>query len=167
MSLIKAKKLEAYRRMVCIRKFEEEGTRLFTAGAIPGAYHASIGEEATIVGACMALRDVDAMTGTHRSHFSAQGADRRCGKEVVSMNIRVNLPKSGMGIDEGTVVRWLKAVGAEVQKGEVLVEIETAKALQEVAAPASGRLAKILVAAGETAAVNSALAVIEESLESV
>lgn len=60
--------LEAYRRMVRIRKFEEEGTRLFTAGQIPGAYHASIGEEATIVGACMALRDDDAMTGTHRSH---------------------------------------------------------------------------------------------------
>jgi TPP-dependent pyruvate/acetoin dehydrogenase alpha subunit len=54
--------------MVRIRKFEEEGIRLFTAGIIPGAYHASIGEEATIVGACMALRVDDAMTGTHRSH---------------------------------------------------------------------------------------------------
>ena len=35
---------------------------------IPGAYHASIGQEAAIVGACLALRDEDAMTGTHRSH---------------------------------------------------------------------------------------------------
>lgn len=68
MTLDKRQQLEAYRRMVRIRKFEEEGTRLFTAGQIPGAYHASIGEEATIVGACMALRDDDAMTGTHRSH---------------------------------------------------------------------------------------------------
>jgi len=54
--------------MLRIRKFEEEGTRLFKAGQIPGAYHASIGQEATIVGACLAVRDQDAMTGTHRSH---------------------------------------------------------------------------------------------------
>ena len=59
---------EVYRRMLRIRKFEEEGMRLYTAGKIPGAYHASIGQEATIVGACMALRTEDAMTGTHRSH---------------------------------------------------------------------------------------------------
>jgi pyruvate dehydrogenase E1 component alpha subunit len=63
--------------MLRIRKFEEEGTRLYTAGRIPGAYHASIGQEATIVGACMALRPADAMTGTHRSHGHpiGKGAD--------------------------------------------------------------------------------------------
>jgi pyruvate dehydrogenase E1 component alpha subunit len=78
-ALSKQQKLEAYRRMWRIRKFEEEGTRLFTAGQIPGAYHASIGQEATIVGACMALRDDDAMTGTHRSHGHpiGKGADLR------------------------------------------------------------------------------------------
>jgi pyruvate dehydrogenase E1 component alpha subunit len=59
---------EAYRRMLRIRKFEEEGRRLFEQGQIPGAFHASIGQEAAIVGACMALRNDDAMTGTHRSH---------------------------------------------------------------------------------------------------
>jgi TPP-dependent pyruvate/acetoin dehydrogenase alpha subunit len=60
---------ETYRRMLRIRRFEEEGTRLFKAGKIPaGAFHASIGQEAAIVGACMALRNDDAMTGTHRSH---------------------------------------------------------------------------------------------------
>jgi len=77
MSLTKAQQLETYRRMLRIRKFEEEGMRLFTAGQIPGAYHASIGEEAAIVGACMALRDDDAMTGTHRSHGHpiGKGAD--------------------------------------------------------------------------------------------
>lgn len=68
MSFTRAQQLEAYRRMWRIRRFEEEGTRLYIAGQIPGAYHASIGQEATIVGACMALRDDDAMTGTHRSH---------------------------------------------------------------------------------------------------
>jgi TPP-dependent pyruvate/acetoin dehydrogenase alpha subunit len=68
---------EAYRRLLRIRKFEEEGTRLFKAGKIPGAFHASIGQEAAIVGACMALLDDDSMTGTHRSHGHpiGKGAD--------------------------------------------------------------------------------------------
>jgi TPP-dependent pyruvate/acetoin dehydrogenase alpha subunit len=59
---------EAYRRMLRIRTFEVEGTRLYKAGKIAGAFHASIGQEAAIVGACLALRDDDMMTGTHRSH---------------------------------------------------------------------------------------------------
>src|SRR5215472_1532644 len=76
-ALTRLQQLEAYRRMVRIRSFEEEGIRLFKAGEIPGAYHASIGQEGTIVGACLALRDNDAMTGTHRSHGHpiGKGAD--------------------------------------------------------------------------------------------
>jgi len=68
MTLTMQLRLEAYRRMLRIRRFEEEGTRLFREGTIPGAYHSSIGQEATIVGACLTLRDDDFMTGTHRSH---------------------------------------------------------------------------------------------------
>jgi len=78
------------------------------------------------------------------------------------MAVKVNFPKAGMGIDEGTVIRWLKAVGESVAKGEVLVEIETAKAVQEVQAPSSGTLTEILVAEGEVAAVNRPLGMIEE-----
>jgi TPP-dependent pyruvate/acetoin dehydrogenase alpha subunit len=71
--------LEAYRRMLRIRRFEEEGTRLFKEGVIPGAYHSSIGHEAAIVGACIALQADDFMTGTHRSHGHpiGKGADLR------------------------------------------------------------------------------------------
>lgn len=65
--------------MVRIRKFEEEGTRLYKAGKIPGAYHASIGQEAAIVGACMALRDDDYITGTHRSHGHPIGKGAKLG----------------------------------------------------------------------------------------
>lgn len=68
MTFTEAQEREAYRRMLRIRRFEEEGTRLYKAGKIPGAFHASIGQEAAIVGACMALRTDDYMTGTHRSH---------------------------------------------------------------------------------------------------
>jgi len=67
-TLDKQQQLEAYRRMLRIRQFEEAGIKLFKAGKIPGAYHASIGQEAAIVGACMALRSDDYITGTHRSH---------------------------------------------------------------------------------------------------
>jgi TPP-dependent pyruvate/acetoin dehydrogenase alpha subunit len=77
MSLSDVQQREAYRRMLRIRRFEEEGTRLFKAGKIPGAFHASIGQEAAIVGACMALCNGDSMTGTHRSHGHpiGKGAD--------------------------------------------------------------------------------------------
>jgi pyruvate/2-oxoglutarate dehydrogenase complex dihydrolipoamide acyltransferase (E2) component len=74
---------------------------------------------------------------------------------------RLNFPKPGMGIEEGTVARWLKAEGDSVQEGEVLVEMETAKAIQEIQAPVSGILREILVAAGETVPINSTLAMIE------
>jgi TPP-dependent pyruvate/acetoin dehydrogenase alpha subunit len=77
MSMTSFQHREIYRRMMRIRRFEEEGSRLFKAGKIPGAFHASIGQEAAIVGACMALNDGDAMTGTHRSHGHpiGKGAD--------------------------------------------------------------------------------------------
>lgn len=74
------------------------------------------------------------------------------------MSIPVILPQSGMGIDEGTVARWLKAEGDEVKQGEVIVEVESAKAMQEVEAPASGILTRILVKEGETTPVNTSLA---------
>lgn len=68
MPFTKEQALETYRRMARIRNFEESAQKLYTAGKIPGACHCSIGQEAAIVGACMALRDDDYITGTHRSH---------------------------------------------------------------------------------------------------
>jgi TPP-dependent pyruvate/acetoin dehydrogenase alpha subunit len=68
MPLTQMQQREAYRRMLRIRRFEEEGTRLYKEGLIPGSYHASIGQEAAIVGACLALNSDDYITGTHRSH---------------------------------------------------------------------------------------------------
>lgn len=72
-----ATRREAYRRMLRIRQFEIEGSRLYKGGKIPGAYHASIGQEAAIVGACLALRDDDYITGTHRSHGHPIGKGAR------------------------------------------------------------------------------------------
>jgi acetoin:2,6-dichlorophenolindophenol oxidoreductase subunit alpha len=58
--------LEMLRRMLRIRIFDERAAQL--RGVLPGPLHNSIGQEAEIVGACMALRDDDYMTGNHRSH---------------------------------------------------------------------------------------------------
>ena len=68
MSLSKTEQLEMYRRMHRIRQFEEAIRPQMEEGHIPGVCHTSCGQEAAIVGACMALRDDDKMTGTHRSH---------------------------------------------------------------------------------------------------
>ncbi|MFN8546151.1 MAG: thiamine pyrophosphate-dependent dehydrogenase E1 component subunit alpha [Candidatus Binatia bacterium] len=71
--------VEVYRRIVRIRRFEEAAVDLHRRGEIPGAIHTSIGQEATVVGACMALRAGDWMTGTHRSHGHPIGKGARLG----------------------------------------------------------------------------------------
>src|SRR5712664_826133 len=64
----KARRHEMLRRMLKIRLFEERALSLQSTAQIPGGVHLSIGQEAEIVGACMALRDEDYITGNHRSH---------------------------------------------------------------------------------------------------
>jgi pyruvate dehydrogenase E1 component alpha subunit len=59
---------EMYRRMQRIRLFEEAAMRLFDGGELPAMVHLSTGQEAAAVGACLATRDTDTMTGNHRSH---------------------------------------------------------------------------------------------------
>ena len=65
----KALQLEALRRMLRIRRFEEAAMDAVRKGTgIAGAVHMCIGQEAAIVGACLALREDDYMVGYHRSH---------------------------------------------------------------------------------------------------
>lgn len=59
---------EVLRRMLRIRKFEERVRAMIYDRQMPGGGHLAIGQEAEIVGACMALRDTDYITGNHRSH---------------------------------------------------------------------------------------------------
>jgi pyruvate/2-oxoglutarate dehydrogenase complex dihydrolipoamide acyltransferase (E2) component len=80
------------------------------------------------------------------------------------MATKILIPKGGMGTTEGTISKWLKAEGDRVTEGEVIVEIETAKALEELAAPVTGTLARILLAEGQTAEVYTEIGVIEEEL---
>jgi pyruvate dehydrogenase E2 component (dihydrolipoamide acetyltransferase) len=83
------------------------------------------------------------------------------------MSSQVTLPRLGQGMESGTIVRWLKAEGDSVEKGEVLYELDTEKATQEVEADASGTLLKILAQEGEEIEVGKAIAVIGEPGEEV
>ncbi len=67
--------LQMYRGMQRIRQFETRIRDLFLANELPGFVHLSIGEEASAVGVCAALRDTDRITSTHRghSHLIAKG----------------------------------------------------------------------------------------------
>lgn len=69
--------LDIYRRILRIRRFEEEVGRLFKQGQLPGFVHLYIGEEAVGAGVCAALRDDDYITSTHRGHghVIAKGGD--------------------------------------------------------------------------------------------
>lgn len=75
--------------------------------------------------------------------------------------IEIRLPQWGMGMQEGTVVRWLKSEGDSVTKGEDVVEVESAKVSEMVQAPADGRLVRQVAAEGETVPVQAVLAELE------
>ena len=59
---------ELYRQMQIIRQFEEQVSRLYRDGEIPGFVHLSLGQEAAAAGACWPLRPTDVITSTHRGH---------------------------------------------------------------------------------------------------
>ena len=71
--------LEMQRRMLRIRRFDERASKMVKRGLIPGTVHTSIGQEAQVVGACMAVRVDDYMTGNHRSHGHPIGKGSRLG----------------------------------------------------------------------------------------
>src|SRR5690348_8660249 len=76
------------------------------------------------------------------------------------MPTSVTMPALGESVTEGTVTRWLKQVGDQVEADEPLLEVSTDKVDTEIPAPASGTLLEIRVPEDETAEVGAALAVI-------
>src|ERR1700730_8672387 len=82
------------------------------------------------------------------------------------MLIDVVMPQMGESLSEGTVVRWMKKAGDPVGRDEPLFEISTDKVDTDVPSPAAGTLRTILVAVGQSVAVGSAVAVIDDGLAS-
>jgi pyruvate dehydrogenase E2 component (dihydrolipoamide acetyltransferase) len=73
------------------------------------------------------------------------------------------MPQLGETVTEGTITRWMKAVGDTVARDEPLFEVSTDKVDSEVPSPAAGVLTEILVAEGDTVDVGVRLAVISDS----
>jgi pyruvate dehydrogenase E2 component (dihydrolipoamide acetyltransferase) len=76
----------------------------------------------------------------------------------------VKLPRLGQGMESGVIVRWLKAEGDPVTRGEPLYELDTDKVTQEVEAELDGVLTKIVVPEGEVA-VGATIAIVETNGE--
>ncbi len=77
MKISKDNRIDLYTRMVRVRTFEDDTTKIFAGGEMPGFLHLSQGEEAVAVGTCANLGIEDAIYTTHRGHgcIIAKGAD--------------------------------------------------------------------------------------------
>ena len=76
------------------------------------------------------------------------------------MATNVIMPALGVAQQTGTLLKWLRAEGQSVAKGEPLMEIETDKATVDIEAPASGTLAQVSAAAGDEVPVGQRIALI-------
>lgn len=83
------------------------------------------------------------------------------------MAIKVTMPRLSDTMTEGTVATWLKKVGDKISEGDILAEIETDKATMEFESFNEGTLLHIGIQAGETAPVDSLLAIIGNEGEDI
>ena len=79
----------------------------------------------------------------------------------------INMPRLSDTMEEGTVAKWLKKVGDKIEEGDILAEIETDKATMEFESFNEGTLLYIGIKEGDTAPVDSLLAIIGEKGEDV
>ncbi len=79
----------------------------------------------------------------------------------------INMPRLSDTMEEGTVAAWLKKVGDKVEEGDILAEIETDKATMEFESFNEGTLLHIGIGEGETAKVDTLLAIIGEAGEDI
>lgn len=79
------------------------------------------------------------------------------------MATNVLMPQMGESINEGTLTKWHKKIGEKVQREEILFEISTDKVDTEIPSPVSGVLVKVLAEEGAVVAVNSVVAMVDES----
>ena len=83
------------------------------------------------------------------------------------MAIKITMPRLSDTMTEGTVATWLKKVGDKVSEGDILAEIETDKATMEFESFNEGTLLHIGIPEGETAPVDSLLAIIGKEGEDI
>ena len=79
----------------------------------------------------------------------------------------IKMPKLGLSMQKGTIVKWLFKEGERVEKGVPIVEIETEKIINEVEAPIDGILLKIYIEEGDTVPILTPLGVIGKTGEKI
>jgi len=73
----------------------------------------------------------------------------------------ITMPQLGESVTEGTIARWLKAEGDEVQKDEPLCEVDTDKVSAELPSPFAGKIEKLLISEGDTVDVGTEIALMD------
>ncbi len=143
-----------------------------TAGVL-AKIHAAEGETVA-VGAVLAEISTDdaaagngdaraAAPGTAADDDAAEGpappaADGHDGHEAAAELLDIVTPTGGESVTEGTILEWTVKVGDPVKQGDTVVEISTDKVDMELPAPASGTIAEILFAEGDTVSVGQVIA---------
>jgi 2-oxoisovalerate dehydrogenase E2 component (dihydrolipoyl transacylase) len=77
------------------------------------------------------------------------------------------MPQLGESVTEGTIARWLKAEGEEIEKDEPLAEVDTDKVNAELPSPVAGKIEKLLVSEGTTVDVGTEIALVAVEGEDV
>src|SRR5829696_6575115 len=73
------------------------------------------------------------------------------------------MPKMGISVSEGTILEWRKQPGDWIEADETIADVTTDKVDVEIPSPASGRLARIIAAAGDTVPVGEPMAEIDSN----
>ena len=77
----------------------------------------------------------------------------------------ITMPQLGESVTEGTITRWLKAEGDEIEQDEPIAEVDTDKVNTELPSPLAGRLQKLLVSEGTTVDVGAEIALVSTGVE--
>jgi YD repeat-containing protein len=75
--------------------------------------------------------------------------------------IAIEMPKLGYDMETGTVAAWVKQVGDQVARGDVIAEIETEKSTVEMESTATGRLVEQTLAPGQEVPVGTVIGYLE------
>ena len=73
--------------------------------------------------------------------------------------IAITMPKWGLSMKEGSILKWIKSNGDNISKGDMILEIETEKVVNEMESPEDGKIIKICANEGDTVPVGSIIAV--------
>src|SRR5215210_5086222 len=92
-------------------------------------------------------------------------APGREAEEAGGTLVFVEMPKMGISVSEGTILEWRKQPGDWVEADETIADVTTDKVDVEIPSPASGRLARIVVEAGDTVPVGETIAEIDPAAQ--